>query len=419
MEIIYNLGLNLISNSIMNHTLPDEASARMKDLYNRAPFPEVMEGKLPGSNVLLMHWIAASVGRDDIGKNGSRILLAGCGSGEEALTIGQLFPEAQIVGIDFSEVSIQKAKKLAEESGHQNLSFYTADLMIEAQFNRFEPFDIILCHGVADYVTNTEQLFKTFSQCLRPKGVLCMTVNSPNHPAGRIRTAFKRLGLDPVDFEDTAEQRKLLQLVDRLMANDSGLQGIAIAPKSYLDVDIFAPIAHHDSISDWAKRATEQGLNFAGSMDAVLGLTQVSDNELPFLYNLDKPALSVWMSNLCRRPGIQMLFTKQKIEELDFSDLHSLMNWRPKLDSCLGALPELSGSPEDIKTLTIRFQGMPDFVIDTTAYDLELLRHCDGKSSLSEIISRIPEKGNLGKLIANLYRLYQYGLLGSCAAQTL
>jgi hypothetical protein len=114
-----------------------------------------------------------------------------------------------------------------------------------------------------------------------------------------------------------------------------------------------------------------------------------------------------------------MLFTKQKIEEPDFSDLHSLMDWRPKLDSCLGSLPELSGNPEDIKTLTIRFQGMPDFVIDTTAYDLELLRHCDGKSSLSEIVSRIPEKGNLGKLIANLYRLYQYGLLGSCAAQTL
>jgi SAM-dependent methyltransferase len=416
---MYNLGLNLISNSIMNHTLPDEASARMKDLYNRAPFPEVMQGKLPSNNVLLMHWIAASVGRDDIGKNGSRILLAGCGSGEEALTIGQLFPEAQIVGIDFSEVSIQKAKKLAEESGHQNLSFYTADLMIEAQFNQFEPFDLILCHGVADYVTNTEQLFKTICQCLRPKGVLCMTVNSPNHPAARIRTAFRTVGLDPVDFEDTAEQRKLLQLVDRLMANDSGLQGIAIAPKSYLDVDIFAPIAHHDSISVWAERANEQGLNFAGSMDAVLGLTQVSDHELPFLYNLGKPALSLWMSNLCRRPGIQMLFTKQKIEEPDFSDLHSLMDWRPKLDSCLGSLPELSGNPEDIKTLTIRFQGMPDFVIDTTAYDLELLRHCDGKSSLSEIVSRIPEKGNLGKLIANLYRLYQYGLLGSCAAQTL
>jgi len=388
-----------------------DAAQKMLELYNNAPFPDVMQGMLPDTNVLLLHWIAAAAGRQDLGKKGSKILMAGCGSGAEALVMSQLYPEAEIIGIDFSEKSIEKAKQLAIESGNKNLSFFTADLMRDEQCLNFGIFDLIVCHGVADYVSDAEQLFRTFNQCLKQQGVICMTVNSPNHPASRIRAAFKALGVNPIDFDDNVEQRKMLQLIDRLMANDSGLKGIGNASKSYLDVDIFAPIAHHDNISDWSKRAEDSGLYFAGSMDALLGLVQVSDPEVHFLLALGKAELSVWMSQLCKRPGIQMLFVKEKTKEPDFGNLSKLLEWRPKLDNCLGALPELSGPPDEPKLLTIRFQGLPDFIVNSTAYELELLRNCDGQNSLGEIISNIPAQGNPESLSINLYRLYQYGLL--------
>lgn len=63
--------------------------------------------------------------------------------------------------------------------------------------------------------------------------------------------------------------------------------------------------------------------------------------------------------------------------------------------------------------------GTRDFVVNTKACHLELLRNCDGKRSLSEILSGIGFAGDLEKLRASLYRLYQFGLLGSGAAQTL
>lgn len=391
--------------------LGDEAAGKMLELYDGAPFPDSMQGMLPNTNVLLTPWIAAVSKRDDIFRAGSRILLAGCGSGEEAIAMSKLFPAALIVGVDFSENSIQRAKNRADERGLKNLSFYRADLTQQKDFQGFEPFDFILCHGVADYVSDPDELFKTFKLCLSENGVLCMTVNSPNHPAGRIRTAFRELGINLAEFTDSAEQRRLLQLLDKLMANDSGLVGIGNSPKAYLDVDIFAPIAHHDSLKTWNKRAENAGLFFAGSMDAVLGLTKVTDAELPMLFALGKVELSFWMSELCRRPGIQMLFTNQSIEEPDFTNLSSLFKSRPRLDPCLGALPPLAGSPEEAKQLSIRFEGLPDFVVNTKAYDLEVLRRCNGKSTISEIIGEIGISGDEESLRAAIYRLYQYGLL--------
>ncbi len=396
---------------MLKEKLGDEAAGKMLELYDSAPFPDSMQGMLPNTNVLLTPWIAAVTKRDEIFRAGFRILLAGCGSGEEAIAMSKLFPDALIVGVDFSENSIQRAKNRADELGLKNLSFHRADLTQQKDFQGFEPFDFILCHGVADYVSDPDELFKTFKLCLSENGVLCMTVNSPNHPAGRIRTAFMELGKDPANFTDSAEQRRLLQLLDKLMANDSGLVGIGSSPKAYLDVDIFAPIAHHHNLSTWNKRAENAGLFFAGSMDAVLGLTKVTDAELPMLFALGKTALSFWMSELCRRPGIQMLFTNQPSKEPDFTNLKRLFEYRPKLDTCLGVLPPLAGSHEEAKQLTIRFEGLPDFVVNAKAYDLEVLRRCNGKSTVSEIIDEIGLSGDEESLRAALYRLYQYGLL--------
>ena len=395
----------------MNEKRGDESVGKMLKLYDSAPFPDSMQGMLPNTNVLLTPWLAAAAKREDFGKNNFRILLAGCGSGDEAFTMNALFPDAQITGIDFSENSIDRAKNRQIEKGIKNLNFLKADLMQEKEFLNFEAFDLILCHGVADYVSDPVQLFKTFKLCLSENGVVCMTVNSPNHPAGRIRTAFRELGINPADFTDSPEQRQLLQLLDKLMANDSGLSGIGNSPKSYLDVDIFAAIAHHDSLKTWSNRAENAGLFFAGSMDAVLGLTRVTDAELTLLFALGKTALSFWMSELCRRPGIQMLFTNQPIEEPDFKNLERLFECRPKLDACLGVLPPLSGSPDEAKQLTIRFEGLPDFIVNTKAYDLEVLRRCNGQRSVSEIIENIGIVADRESLRAALYRLYQYGLL--------
>ncbi|MCP4440973.1 MAG: class I SAM-dependent methyltransferase [Aureispira sp.] len=385
---------------------------RLRDLYDAAPYPEVLEDTMSQGTPLLEHWINAV-----LGKNGpalhpkANILVAGCGSGAEAITLAQQFPAATIVGVDFSAQSIKRAQALLDSTNLPNLNFEVADLTTMERSKNYKPFDFVLCHGVADYVLDTSAFMRTLASCTAPYGVIYMTVNSPHHPAERIRNAFSVLGISPASFSDTPDQRKLLQLMAKLMGDTAGIDGLANVPKAYLDIDVFAPIAHHDSIEGWRQQAEDAGLHFCGSMDALVGLTELTDEQLPLLYRLGRPELSEWMVRLRQRPGMQLLFSPYKLTEPVFDQGDTIWDWKPKLAACVGTLPTLVHEPNKAMPVTLRFQGLPDFVIHSTAYDLEVLRRCNGTHSLAEILKAIPVQGNLVALRACLFRAYHLGIL--------
>lgn len=388
-------------------------SEKMQALYDKAPYPESLEGQMSQTTPLLTHWInAASIGGQALFAK-ARMLVAGCGSGAEALMLAELYPEADVLGIDFSAKSIERAKLKAEDASLKNIHFAVADLMEGDWIKEQKPFDFILCHGVADYVADPELLMPHFADLLEEEGILCMTVNSPYHPAGRIRKAFTQLGVKVEDYEDSIQQRMQLQIMDQLMGAQAGIQGVGRAPTAYLEVDIFPPIAHHDSIETWTSRAKGAGLLLAGAMDAPLGLLDIPDTHLSLLYSMSKADLSIWMAELRQGAGIQMLFSKALREAPDFTNFTKLLSWTPKLANCVGELPLLEGDPKATKTLTLRFQGLPDFVINSNAYDLEVLRLCDGNRSLGEIRKMMEAEGDLASLMNALFRAYHYGLLSS------
>ncbi len=389
----------------------EEKRKRLLSLYDEAPYPEVLQGRLPQNTPLLNHWVDAAVAPQGpaLRPNG-HFLVAGCGSGEEALMLAQLYPQAKVLGVDFSPRSIELAKKRAQAALLTNLSFAVADLTESGQLEQYAPFHFILCHAVADYVTHPQALMNNLAAVVASDAVIYMTMNSPHHPAWRIRKAFEQLGIAAEDFEDSPRQRNLMQLVDKLMGSNAGILGLGQAAAAYLKVDIFPPIAQHDSMATWCHRAQEAGLYFCGSMDAPLGLMNLSDEQVALLYSLGKADLSIWVAELCRHLGMQLLFSRRPPTEPSF-DSPSLWQWKPRLAGCIGQLPPLEGDPAAPRHLTLRFAGLPDFVIYSTAYDLELLRQCNGLQSLSEIIAAIPAQGDMEQLRACLFRAYHYGLL--------
>lgn len=394
---------------------PPEDGSRIQALYDSAPYPDCLEGNRMGqSNVLLTHWINAASGFERPAlSNHSRILVAGCGTGAEAFVLHQLYPEAEILGIDFSQRSIALARQSALHYDTDKLRFEVEDLMMPDWCSRHKGFDFVLCYGVADYVLDPALLLLHLSRCMSERGLLYMVCNSPYHPAGRIRQAFAGLGIQPGDFEDDPKQRSLLEIIDTLMGATAQIAGLGKAPKAYLKVDIFPPLAHHLPIDAWLLHAERAGLHFCGSMDAPLGLLKLSDAQLPLLYSLDKAALSLWMIRLCQYPGMQLLFGRNRCEQACFTQPELLGQWKPRLDACLGALPDLEPGtdPNKARNITLRFQGMMDFVLYSTAYDLAVLKRCDGRRSLSEIRAEIPAEGYTDSLLACLFRAYHYGLL--------
>lgn len=385
----------------------EQSAAELQALYDRAPYPEILGGQVPQQFPLLTHWVNAASGGEALA-NGRRLLVAGCGSGEEGLMLARLFPQATVLGVDFSERSIEIAREKQQASGLKNLHFLQADLCAEDCLDKETPFDFILCHGVADYVHSPEKMMANFRRLMRPQAVLCMSVNSPHHPAKQVRQAFNSLNLQ--GFEESNDQRQALAAIEQLMATNNRLPGFSTAAAAYLDIDIFAPIAHHFSLLEWAELAKTQQLHFTGSMDAPLGVGTLTDEQLPLLYGFGKAELSQWMAQLCQRPGYQMLFSTAPLNEPDFSS-GNLLDYCPHLDACMGELPPISGNPEEAKTLTLRFQGLPDFLIYCSAFELEVLRQCKGQQPLTEIINGINLPHHPPQIINCLFRAYHYGVL--------
>jgi SAM-dependent methyltransferase len=399
----------------MKKILKDVNADKVHALYDAAPYPEVLEGKMRRGTPLLAHWINAAVAPDGPALHPqANILSAGCGSGAEVFLLARQFPQAKVTGLDFSEASILRARQQAAAEQITNVRFDVADLTSEGWQEKYDAFDFISCHGVADFVSDAAAFMQNLSSCLAPEGVICMTVNSPDHPGERIRNAFGSLGIDAADFEDTARQRKLLQMMVGLMGSSVGIEGLAEAPKGYLDVDVFPPIAHHDSIDTWCKRAEDCGLWFCGSMDAAVGLTEINDKQLPLLYQLDKARLSVWMAKLRRQPGMQLLFSRRQPTGPNFDKPEEILAWRPLLSSSVGQLPEMTVEPDQHRPMTLRFEALPDFIIYSTAYDLEVLRCCDGSRSVQEIREAIPAEGDWESLLACLFRAFHFGVLTGC-----
>jgi len=103
-------------------------------------------------------------------KNGN-ILDAGCGSGIVARHLAQSYPDAQVVGCDFSEIRIAQATSLAH--GISNLHFQKENLT-QLSFETAS-FDGINCRYVLEHLSDLDvpKVLSELYRCIRPNGILC------------------------------------------------------------------------------------------------------------------------------------------------------------------------------------------------------------------------------------------------------
>jgi SAM-dependent methyltransferase len=66
---------------------------------------------------LVPEWIPAFDGLDARLKSGGRVADVGCGHGASTLIMAQAFPRSELVGFDYHEGSIERARELADEAG--------------------------------------------------------------------------------------------------------------------------------------------------------------------------------------------------------------------------------------------------------------------------------------------------------------
>lgn len=119
-----------------------------------------------------------------------RVLEIGCAGGGNLLPMAAAFPQAQFVGLDYSQVQIDVAKQAQQALGLSNISFRCADLRSVAAASLGE-FDYVIAHGIYSWLPADAQaaMLKLCRDCLAEVGIAYVSYNTlPGwHMRGMVR----------------------------------------------------------------------------------------------------------------------------------------------------------------------------------------------------------------------------------------
>src|ERR1700690_991143 len=164
----------------------DDVSRAVRDQYEGNPYPRwttVGGAAIPDG-------IAAAA-------RGKNILVAGCGTGREAVEAGLIFPHAHVDAVDLSRASLAHGIRKAREMRIRNLVFTQADILDLGRFGK--TFDLIVSSGVRHHMRDPLAGLRALLDVLRPGGVLKLGLYSTlaRAPIAEARAWIAKSGLDP------------------------------------------------------------------------------------------------------------------------------------------------------------------------------------------------------------------------------
>ncbi len=100
---------------------------------------------------------------------GDTVIDLGSGAGNDAFVVRRMVGESgKVIGIDFSEAMIEKARTNVDKLGFNNIEFRQGD--IEKMPVTSNQADVIISNCVLNLVPNKENVFKEIFRVLKPKG---------------------------------------------------------------------------------------------------------------------------------------------------------------------------------------------------------------------------------------------------------
>jgi SAM-dependent methyltransferase len=119
---------------------------------------------------LLTEWVPALDGVEARLRDGARVADVGCGHGVTTVMMARAFPQSSFVGFDYHQPSIAQARKLASETGTDNVVFETAAAKDYpgAEYDLVAFFDCL--HDMGDPVGAAAHVYRSF----KPDGVFML-----------------------------------------------------------------------------------------------------------------------------------------------------------------------------------------------------------------------------------------------------
>lgn len=149
----------------------DQVSRQVQQQYEENPYPRWVEVGRVVRPTTLQSWLPTFAPEVAPAENtGGDILIAGCGTGQQAIETAQIFPDARVLAVDLSLSSLAYARRKTRELGLGNIEYAQADIlrldMIERRFDLIESTGVL--HHMADPLAGLRVLVKL----LRPRGLI-------------------------------------------------------------------------------------------------------------------------------------------------------------------------------------------------------------------------------------------------------
>lgn len=260
--------------------ITDSISARVKDQYERFPYPpwdaidEIAATTLDefvATRFPTLAWATTP---------SPKVLSAGCGTGRGAVMLGLTFPDAKITAIDLSRTSLAYARMKAEQHGLQNITLGVGDILNISALNT--AFDLIESSGVLHHMAEPWSGLRALAATLKPGGLMRVALYSER---GRSAVAAARALIAAHDIPDTDNGVRQARQILQALPADHPARGVIDTP------EFFTLDGLHDLIFNVQEtRYTPRGLKALLETAELkfLGF-DVSDNKVKEQYRRENP----------------------------------------------------------------------------------------------------------------------------------
>lgn len=143
--------------------------------YDEVPYGSY---PVPASHPDRLHSMAKLFGMNPVPPENARILEIGCAGGGNLLPMASMFPNAQCVGVELSQVQCDYGSEAIKFTDFKNASIKQGSVTdIDASFGKF---DYILCHGVFSWVPDfvRDAILRVSSENLSDQGIAFISYNA-------------------------------------------------------------------------------------------------------------------------------------------------------------------------------------------------------------------------------------------------
>jgi len=166
----------ILQNDIKNITsIEDKTSNNVRKQYEENPYPrwdeDIKKIQTPYIGV-----IGNQTDKDFKTIKIRKILVAGCGTGLQAINIALFDPKVSIDAIDLSLNSLAYGKRQSQEMNIKNINWYQADILNLEEHD--EKYDVIEAGGVLHHMKNPKKGFNILSKKLNKNGFMKIALYS-------------------------------------------------------------------------------------------------------------------------------------------------------------------------------------------------------------------------------------------------